>query len=224
MPSKPETVINQTIELLEQAAQICQEQGEYWGQLRLSLNQCYTDCAQANSAIGMALGDTLSYDSSDSGRSASAAIAEAKDHHDDVLAAHKHIASNADKLQKIVTKSQGDLKLMASNWPAIAANPNYLRAISLLSKPLPALNSQLNYDLTRCRTLIEKAHKEASEVAADSNSIVSGAAFALKNCVQEASMLYMSSGSNAANNIMLVRPTAQNFQEAARALAAIQIH
>ena len=60
MPSKPETVINQTIELLEQAAQICQEQGEYWGQLRLSLNQCYTDCAQANSAIGMALGDTLS--------------------------------------------------------------------------------------------------------------------------------------------------------------------
>ena len=182
MPSKPETVINQTIELLEQAAQICQEQGEYWGQLRLALNQCYTDCAQANSPIGMALGDTLSYDSSDSGRSASAAIAEAKDHHDDALAAHKHIASNADKLQKIVTKSQGDLKLMASNWPAIAANPNYLRAISLLSKPLPAI----------------------------------------KNCVQEASMLYMSSSSNAAHNVPLARPTAQNFQEAVRSLSAIQ--
>ena len=211
MPSKPETVINATIELLEQAAQICQEQGEYWGQLRLSLNQCYTDCAHANSAIGMALGDTLSYDSSDSGRSASAAIAEAKDHHDDALSAHKHIASNGDKLQKIVAKSLGELKQMASNWPAIAANPNYLRAISLLSKPLPALN-----------TLIEKAHKEAREVAADSNSIVSGAAFALKNCVQEASMLYMSSSSNAAHNVPLARPTAQNFQEAARSLAAIQ--
>ena len=222
MPSKPETVINATIELLEQAAQICQEQGEYWGQLRLSLNQCYTDCAHANSAIGMALGDTLSYDSSDSGRSASAAIAEAKDHHDDALSAHKHIASNGDKLQKIVAKSLGELKQMASNWPAIAANPNYLRAISLLSKPLPALNSQFTYDLTRCRTLIEKAHKEAREVAADSNSIVSGAAFALKNCVQEASMLYMSSSSNAAHNVPLARPTAQNFQEAVRSLSAIQ--
>ncbi len=75
-----------------------------------------------NSAIGMALGDTLSYESSDGSRSASAAIAEAQEHYDSALAAHKNIASTVSKLQ-IVTKSQSDLKLMASSWPCHRRTP-----------------------------------------------------------------------------------------------------